>query len=164
MVSVVSKTFGQNLCRHEYARATCPDDHFEFGRFHGHTAFVIALQSVFMDYGDRAAVLKAVGTIRDEAIKTSQDDGVTQRVVAAAGVALVTEMALPNPVLLRPYRTFLEVEQPPSQFVLRVQSGKSGALPEVALFVGDGNRWQQEARQSIREYLGLALPGFQIIA
>ncbi len=163
-VSVRSGLFGENRRRDAFVRAELQEAHFAFDAFHPHTAFIIGLQSGFMDYGDRAAVLKAVGTIRDEAIKTSQDDGVTQKIVAAVGVALVAEMNLPNPVVLKPYRTFLEVEQPPSAFVLRVQAGRSGALPECALFTADGNRWEQEARLLIREYLGEKLPGFVVIA
>ena len=54
----------------------------------------------------------------------------------------------PNPVTLRPYRTFNEVEQPASQFVFRINK-----LANLALFEADGGKWKLEAVESIANYL-----------
>lgn len=155
---------GANRKREQWIDANCGAPAFRFGQFMPHAEFMIGIQSQFLDFGDRAKVMKTVGTIKDQATKTSNDDGITQQVTASAGVALSQDVALPNPVMLKPYRTFCEIEQPPSQFVLRVQAGKNGALPEIALFEADGGRWKHEAILSIREYLAAKLPGMTIIA
>lgn len=152
-VTTVSKVGGELKQRTVFAIAEPILPKFSFGVFLSHTEFMIALQSKFMDFGDRATVLRVLGTVREEAAKTSMDDGVTQKVTASAGVVLQSEVNVPNPVILKPYRTFLEVDQPPSQFVLRVQSGKAGEMPSAALFEADGGRWRNEAMASIAEYL-----------
>lgn len=57
-------------------------------------------------------------------------------------------MRVPNPVELAPYRTFLEVEQPESQFIFRMKDG-----PRCAIFEADGGAWRNQAITNIREYL-----------
>lgn len=57
------------------------------------------------------------------------DDGVSQVATARSGVASVGKVVVPNPISLRPYRTFLEVEQQESDFVFRMHEG-----PKLALF------------------------------
>ncbi|NQK92942.1 hypothetical protein HO498_01330 [Streptococcus suis] len=54
----------------------------------------------------------------------------------------------PNPVTLRPYRTFAEVEQPASQFIYRID--KAGYM---ALFEADGGKWKLDAINNIATYL-----------
>ena len=50
-------------------------------------------------------------------------------------------------VPLRPYRTFLEVEQPESEFLLRLDDNGN-----VGLFEADGGMWKQTAKASITAY------------
>jgi hypothetical protein len=129
---------------------------FAYGTFHDAETFNVALQALFADGDDRAKVLALVGNIREESVKTTGDDGTTQSVTARAGVALNAEVKVPNPVTLKPYRTFREIEQPSSLFVLRLRSG-NGA-PACALFEADGGAWRLEAIQRIAAYLRAALP------
>lgn len=49
---------------------------------------------------------------------------------------------------LQPYRTFLEVEQPASDFLLRLD--KEG---RPALYEADGGAWKLEAKRNIAAYL-----------
>lgn len=115
--------------------------------------FVIGLQARFVDNDDRRKVLALVGNIKDESVKTANDDGITQTVTAKTGVALVATAVVPNPVALRPFRTFREVTQPESPFVLRMQTGPSGAL-----FEADGGAWRLNAVEAIRKWLAAELP------
>jgi len=62
-----------------------------------------------------------------------------------------------NPIRLRPYRTFREIEQPASLFVLRLQKGRDGELPRAALFEADGGQWKLEACQAIKHWLDMEL-------
>ncbi len=77
-------------------------------------------------------------------------------VQARAGVALVSDVAVPNPILLCPYRTFRDVPQPSSLFVLRVRSGQG--LPEAGLFEADGGAWRLTAIERIKQWLTEQLP------
>jgi hypothetical protein len=124
---------------------------FKFGEFYNQEEFVVGLQSLFEPTPSRATVLKVIGTIQENIVKEFADDGVTQSVAAKAGQVLVREIEVPNPVFLKPFRTFREIEQPESPFVLRVRTGKE--KPQCALFEADGGRWKLTAIQAIKEYL-----------
>lgn len=58
-----------------------------------------------------------------------------------------------NPIRkLKPYRTFNEVDQPESEFLLRLSEGGG-----VALYEADGGAWKLQARRNVAEYLKNAL-------
>jgi hypothetical protein len=157
-VVLLSAIQGEARQREAFISANCGGPSFKFGQFIDQQEFMIAIQSQFTDYGDRAKVMRVIGTIKQDQAKTSMDDGITQVVTASKGVTLVADVAVPNPVLLKPYRTFGEVDQPPSQFVLRVDEDT------VALFESDGGLWKREAINNIREYLASKVTGIPIIA
>lgn len=128
------------------AEASIPN--FRFDQWYDTEEFNIKLQSCFVQNDDRDIVLRVVGNVREEDVKTYGDDGVSQSVVAKVGVAQVGNVEVPNPVLMKPYRTFVEVDQPESNFVFRMQNG-----PRCALFEADGGAWKLDAINNIKEYL-----------
>lgn len=83
---------------------------------------------------------------------------------ARSGIARVEEISVPNPVFLAPFRTFREITQPLSPFVLRMKQGREGGLPTVALFEADGGKWKLDAIQFIRDYLEGKIETVPIIA
>jgi hypothetical protein len=123
-----------------------------FGTWLDPESFIIALQAMFVPDETTAGLLTLVSSIKEEAVKTSGDDGISQTVTARAGVALVTEVKVPNPVTLRPYRTFLEVDQPAISCVFRLRQG-----PMLSLHEADGGLWRLEAIQSIKAFLVQAM-------
>src|SRR5690606_11961476 len=98
-----------------------------------------------------------LGNVRTEASVGTSDDGVTQKVEVKAGISMVGMAEVPNPVTLAPYRTFHDVTQPESPFVLRVKM--EGERAFAALFEADGGRWQQTAVQEIAAWLEKELKG-----
>jgi hypothetical protein len=126
---------------------------FQFGSWHDMETFIIGLQAHFVPTPTLADVLKLIGNVKDEAVRQTTDDGVTQSVVAKQGAVLVAEVPVPNPVELAPYRTFREVEQPESRFLLRLRSGG----PTCALFEADGGAWKLEAVAEVKAWLVKAL-------
>ncbi|BAK21859.1 hypothetical protein [Melissococcus plutonius] len=121
---------------------------FEFNSFMGMETFNIALQSKFVPNNDRHILLQVVGNVSEKDVKNTGYDGVIQAVTINQGVATKADVKVPNPVTLAPYRTFLEVEQPESQFIFRMTNGPRGAI-----FEADGGAWRNEAIVNIREYL-----------
>jgi len=124
----------------------------EFGRFYPVDEFIIALQSQFVQNETTAEIMKLVGNMTKQAETTTKDDGVTQRVEAKVGLAKVENVSVPNPVALAPFRTFIEVGQPVSNFVLRLNSNH-----QCALFEADGGAWMIEATKRVREFLDAGL-------
>ncbi|MGJ9460096.1 hypothetical protein [Oceanobacillus sp. CF4.6] len=138
--------------RDYFIRADALTPSFRFDNWYSTEEFNIKLQSCFVKNDDRDIMLKVVGNITEDQVKTVSDDGVSQAVVAKVGVASVGNVEVPNPVELAPYRTFVEVVQPESDFVFRMQSG-----PRCALFEADGGAWKNEAIRNVRKYLDSAL-------
>ncbi len=140
--------------RELFLESTCVDlaDGF-LGKFMSIEEFLIGIQVRFADADDRKRILGLLSNVKHETVKTAMDDGVTQVVQARAGVALISDVAVPNPVLLVAYRAFRDIVQPSSLFVLRVNAGKSGGLPEVGLFEADGGAWKLAAIERVREWL-----------
>lgn len=110
--------------------------------------FNIMLQSMFINDADRNLVLDFASHLKIEKGAEAQDNGVTQTVTVRDGVASLAQAKTPNPVTLRPYRTFNEVEQPASQFVFRVNKSAN-----LALFEADGGKWKLDAVKNISDYL-----------
>jgi len=167
-VDVISGLFGRAEQRKPYATATADavlsKSDFRFGEFYDCESFVIKLLSLFGDFDGRAAVLRIVGNIKEESVRQTGDDGITQTVTAKSGIARVEEVAVPNPVHLAPFRTFREVTQPLSPFVLRMKQGRDGGLPTVALFEADGGKWKLDAIALIRDFLAEKIKEVPIIA
>lgn len=144
------------------AEAMVPD--FCFGSFCEKEGFCIALQSNFIQNGDRDLLLKFTGTVEAGTVAQYGDDGVTQKATIKTGVASKGDAIVPNPVTLKPYRTFFEVEQPESSFIFRMKEGRESVA--CALFEADGGAWKVEAMQRIASYLKEKLPvgQFTVIA
>ena len=131
-------------------RADLPDG-FPFERYMDLETFNIMLQSRFVDTNDRAALLALTANVVDENVKSYGDDGISQVASVKSGVTSVADVKVPNPVLLRPFRTFAEVDQPESKFIFRMRKGDDGVT--AALIEADGGAWKIEAIQNIAEYL-----------
>lgn len=139
-------------------KARIPD--FRFDTYMDQENFCINLQSKFIDDPDtdRALILKFAGTMEAGTIAEYGDDGVIQKATVKTGIASKGEAIVPNPVKLRPYRTFLEVEQPASEFIFRVKQNKYDGI-SCAIFEADGGAWKIAATSSIKDYLQFELSG-----
>lgn len=127
---------------------------FEYGRYYNQENFIIALQSKFLENDDRDLLLKFAGTVEAGTVANYGDDGVTQKATVKTGIASKGDCIVPNPVKLKPYRTFIEVDQPESAFVFRMRQG-SGV--ECAIFEADGGAWKNAAMKRVKEYLEFEL-------
>jgi hypothetical protein len=119
----------------------------ELDRYLDVEAMNIMLKSTFIQSDMRDKLIKVLGNVREDAIKTSVDDGMSQQITVREGVQSLVKIEMPTIIKLSPYRTFLEVEQPESEFLLRLRKG-----PEAALFEADGGAWKLAARKNIKAY------------
>lgn len=131
---------------------------FSYGRYMDNETFLIALQSKFIPGDDRELILKFAGTVENGTVSQYSDDGITQKATIKKGIASKGEALVPNPVKLRPFRTFIEVEQPISSFVFRMKQREDGV--ECAIFEADGGAWKNAAMDNIKKYLRKELVGF----
>ena len=127
----------------------CPDiPTFNFNAQLSYESMMIALKSKFVETPELLELVQLLGTITEENNMQIADDGFTQSVTVRKGIAIKGNKAVNPIVKLKPYRTFLEVEQPESNFLVRLFEGGN-----VALFEADGGAWKLEARKSIQDYL-----------
>ena len=123
-----------------------------FNRKLDYETMMITLKSKFVETPELLELVKLLGTITEENSATASDDGFTQTVVVRKGIMLHENKAV-NPIRkLKPFRTFNEVEQPESEFLLRLSEGGG-----VALYEADGGAWKLQARRNVAEYLRNAL-------
>jgi hypothetical protein len=156
-VVVRSPLTGPFMQRFAFLSAHYAPPAFPFGQFMPMEDFVINVLAKFAGTEDQAALLKVLGNITGEATKNLADDGVTQVVTARTGVARVGEVAIKNPVMLAPFRTFTEVDQPASPFIYRLKDSGGGNFTG-ALFEADGGRWRNVAIENVADFLRDNLP------
>ncbi|MBR1565874.1 MAG: hypothetical protein IJ649_03830 [Oscillospiraceae bacterium] len=145
-VSVFSRM--NDRCKRDWLYlAQCDDTEFREG-FREQQKAIIELRSRFLPTDDTIYLVDLISRINNEEGVKSEDNGVSQTVTARKGVSLMqTEYVKPR-LSLQPFRTFREVPQPESEFILRLDDNGN-----VGLFEADGGIWKMEAQDNLRQYL-----------
>lgn len=155
IVRVVSHLRAPYLIRHTYVKAEfVPPPVRANTEIEDIESFLLTLQAAFVRTPEVDNILKVLGNLKDEKVTTYADDGVTQRVTTAASLTRSEPASVPNPVWLQQYRTFPEVEQPASQYVLRLKAPDKVGMPLVKLIAADNRAWEIEAIHNIAAWLG----------
>lgn len=160
--AVLYKEMNRDKHRDCLLKAEASVNGFPFGRFMDVESFIINLQSNFVQDENTAALLAFIASVKTDTGVEQSDDGVSQKVTARNGISLVASAKVPNPIILRPYRTFSEVEQPESAFVFRVKSEERSGVT-MALFEADGSAWKHTAIVEIRDFFQDVLEGRDVI-
>lgn len=121
-------------------------------RFMRYENAVIELRSLYIPNEGTKYLLQLLSSISNESKVTSSDNGVTQQVEARSGIALNSMVNIEPRVTLQPFRTFIEVEQPASEFLLRINE-----RGEIGFFPADGGVWKLEATRNVAGYFENAL-------
>ena len=116
-------------------------------RFMTYEKAVIELRSLYIPNNGTEYLLKLLSSISNESKVTSSDNGVTQQVEAKSGIALSSMVKVEPRVTLQPFRTFIEVAQPASEFLLRINE-----RGEIGFFPADGGVWKLEATRNVAAY------------
>lgn len=117
------------------------------GRFMAYENAVIELRSLYIPNKGTEYLLQLLSSISNESKVTSSDNGVTQQVEARSGIALNSMVKIEPRVTLQPFRTFVEVAQPESEFLLRIND-----RGEIGFFPADGGVWKLEATRNVAAY------------
>ena len=111
----------------------------------------IALRTRFQETPDAIYAMKLLSDISCGAKVIYNDNGIGTTITTAKGVALQTNEQIRPLVKLKPYRTFQEVEQPESIFLIRVNERG------IVFVEADGGMWKLKARETIKAFLEEAL-------
>lgn len=145
--------------RETIARVVALIPQFKYETFIDHETFCISAQAKFLDdeCTDKALMLQFAGTVENGSVTDYKDDGITQKATIRTGIASKQDAVVPNPVKLRPFRTFVEVEQPVSSFIFRMKDNHGICC---ALFEADGGAWKNVAMKNIKDYLEFELSDY----
>lgn len=152
-VSVYS-TYNNRFERQDLYHAVSDMPDFGFG-WKEYQEAMISFRSQFIQDGDVSYILDLLSKISDENSVKTEDNGLSQSVQINKGVMLKGTAIVKPIVKLTPYRTFKELEQPESEFLLRLDEGG-----RVGLFEADGGMWKLEAKKRIADYFKKELAGF----
>lgn len=119
-----------------------------FGSFMDIQKFIIQLQTCFKDTENKSGLLENIKFLSTESKVETIDNGISQTVTATQGTALKKEINVPPIARLVAYRTYNEVEQPETMYLLRARDGG-----ELALFEADGGSWKHESQRRVSTYL-----------
>ena len=108
---------------------------------------IIELRSLYIPNTGTQYLLQLLGSISNESKVTTSDNGVTQKVEAKSGIALSSMVEIEPRVTLQPFRTFVEVAQPESEFLLRIND-----RGQIGMFPADGGVWKLEATRNVAAY------------
>lgn len=107
----------------------------------------IAMRTRFQETADTIYVLKLLSDICCGAKVVYNDNGIATTVTTQKGVALQSNEQIRAIITLKPYRTFQEVEQPESIFLIRVNERG------ISFTEADGGMWKLKARQTVKAFL-----------
>lgn len=139
-----------NNVRFTFATATLQVESFRFGNWYDLETFIINLLSLFEQTEKRDATIEMMANIANEHVVQNTDDKFSQSLQVKSGLTTKANEVVENPITLIPFRTFREIEQPESNFILRYQNRKG---IEAALFEGDGGCWKLDAILRIKNWL-----------
>lgn len=145
----VFTSYDDMMARDALYRCSCDAPCFRPG-WMDHDEAIIKLRSIFVQDGDSSDleyVMGLLSRISTESSVTSSDNGISQTVEARQGVALTQRVNVRPIVQLTPYRTFLEIQQPTSEFLLRLDNNG-----RVGILEADGGRWKMAAKQWIANF------------
>jgi len=128
---------------------------FPFGQYLEIDEFIIKARTHICMDDELARLIAEVSRVSGSVVATSEDDGCAQTVTVKDSVGRLAEKEF-NPVIrLSPRRTFSEIKQPSSKYLLRFKKAgdRAAELPLVALFGFDDNKWKTDAVFLIKDFL-----------
>lgn len=108
---------------------------------------MIALRTRFVSTPDTEYALTLLSQITSGAHVTFADNGIATSIVTKKGIDLQANAMIKPIIALKPYRTFAEVDQPESLFLIRISERG------ISFIEADGGMWRLTARKTIKEYL-----------
>lgn len=159
-VALFSTLTGDYREKEWYIYAKCLIPEIPLNRFLDIETFLIMLNSSFMMTADLENIIKIVSKVVDNKLVNYEDDGISQKVNIKSGIELIQETKLPILNSLKPYRTFVEIDQPASEFLLRARKGSDEL--QYALYEADGGAWKNKAILYIKDFLIRELSGLEI--
>ena len=155
-VEVVTPVLGERLDRKTFAVAEARLPDLIIGKYASPEDLSVHLRTCFFETKERDEIVAFLGGITDKAEVQTLDDGVSQATTVKSGIRMVRAGKVPSPVELAPFRTFYDVAQPASPFILRLKKREDGSVGAALFemvrreFVHEWGRTQEEIEREIK--------------
>lgn len=114
--------------------------------------FIIKMNTLFdVTKGDHLAVRSTLSVVTADSTLILTDDGTSQNIAMKSGIQRKESGELPNPVMLAPFCTFPEIEQPQLPFILRLKRRGEGL--QARLFPVESPGWKAVCCSEVRCWL-----------
>ena len=134
-------------------------NHFPYQKILDQVSFLINARCHFKKNmeDDLEYVLRLTSNLIASNVMEGSDDGLSQSVVIKKSQINKGPEDVRAIVRLTPYRTFHEVEQPTSEFLLRIHDNDD-KFPSLSLHEADGGMWKIKAIENIKSWLTSHMP------
>ena len=122
-IQVLAAIDSDDRTRENPYKAIGKTPHIEFNRYINSEDMIIALKSNFVETPELLDLVQLLGTIVEENGLTTLDDGFSQSVVVKKSIALKDNKVINPRIKLTPFRTFIDIEQPASEFFTKIKRG-----------------------------------------
>lgn len=126
---------------------------FPFGEWHDLESMILSMYTLFEKSDDRDKIIEGLSMVSNSDVSEHKDTGVTGRLKRETGIGLTEESKIQNPVVLKPFRTFPEIDQPETRCIFRLRRSKSDGGVAGTLFEADGGMWKIVAIEGVKEWL-----------
>jgi hypothetical protein len=164
-VRVVAPLVGNQRQQFLYLHAVPDLPMIGIGPSHDIEPFLVQLMSCFVETPDRLELQQFCSQLRLGLAREIEDNGVAQTVTVQNGMTRTSDVRVKNPWRLAPYRSFPEIEQPASDYLLRMQQKQVGdtLAAQARLIEADGGAWRAEAVRRIGTWLRERLPAGTVV-
>lgn len=144
----VRSSLDKNMDRDTLAEVNPTLPHISFNSWMSMEEFIIQLQTCFVDTPNKMALIELVSNLTDETKVTMTDDGMGQKMTVSKGSSLKQEVVMQPIVRIVPYRTYKEVDQVETMYLIRAREGG-----ELKIIEADGGSWKMEAQHRVSDFL-----------
>ena len=152
-VKVSTSLFGEQMQRADYAECEARglSERLPINQYIPLERAIVFLKTHFVPTDESEKMVQFISSVKVKSSVKVEDNGMSTMVETKKGIARTAAEELPNYLTLKPYRTFAEVDQPESTYVVRA-SADSGEV-EIAFYASDSSEWMVEATKNVAEYL-----------
>ncbi len=128
----------------------------EDGRKYSMEDFVLNLQKSFYPSAELDVLLDLSSSVNIKEESDLVDNGISQTVSTKGGAHLMRQVEVKNPMNLKPYATFPEIDVLPRSYIFRVH--RAGQCVQFSLSKCDSVQWDIHIADLIKQYIKTKAP------
>lgn len=114
--------------------------------------FILNLQRSFKRDANMESLLELVSNIKLREESDLVDDGITQTVSAKSGTTLTEKVTIKNPMKLKPFVAFPEIDVPSKEFIFRIHRNGVSSV-SVSLSTSDSVQWELQVLELVKKWI-----------